>query len=108
MFAAYYFYMLLLYIIFAAYIVAVNVYSVILLISQRNEYLMDESKLNTGDGKLILSALLGGAIGIYVTMFITRFKLKNMVLMILLPVIAVLNVWFCVLAFRSGFTFISA
>lgn len=100
--------MLLLYVIFAAYIVAVNVYSVMLLISLRNEYLTDESKLNAGDGKLILSALLGGAIGIYVTMFITRFKLKNMALMILLPVIAVLNVWFFVVAFRSGFTFIAA
>lgn len=99
--------MLLLYIIFAAYIIAVNVYSVMLLVSLRNEYLTDESKLNSGDGKLILSALLGGAIGIYVTMFIMRFKLKNMLLMILLPVIAVLNVWFCVLAFRSGFTFIT-
>ena len=99
--------MLLLYIIFAAYIAAVNVYSVMLLLSQRNEYLTDESKLNSGDGKLILSALLGGAIGIYVTMFITRFKLKNMLLMIVLPVIGVINVWFFVLAFRSGFTFIT-
>ena len=99
--------MLLLYIIFATYIAAVNVYSVMLLLSQRNEYLMDESKLNCGDGKLILSALLGGAIGIYVTMFITRFKLKNMMLMIALPVIGVINVWFFVLAFRSGFTFIT-
>ena len=99
--------MLLLYIIFATYIAAVNVYSVMLLLSQRNDYLSDESKLNTGDGKLLLSAILGGAIGIYVTMFITRFKLKNMLLMITLPVIGVLNVWFFVLAFRSGFTFIA-
>lgn len=85
----------------------VNVYSVMLLLAQRNEYMSDESKLNAGDGKLILSALLGGAIGIYVTMFITRFKLKNMLLMILLPVIGVINVWLCVVAFRSGFTFIA-
>ncbi|MCI8369095.1 MAG: hypothetical protein HFJ81_05640 [Clostridia bacterium] len=99
--------MILLYIIFAAYIIAVNVYSVMLLLAQRNEYMSDESKLNAGDGKLILSALLGGAIGIYVTMFITRFKLKNMLLMILLPVIGVINVWLCVVAFRSGFTFIA-
>ena len=78
-----------------------------LLLAQRNEYMSDESKLNAGDGKLILSALLGGAIGIYVTMFITRFKLKNMLLMILLPVIGVINVWLCVVAFSSGFTFIA-
>lgn len=98
--------MLLVYIVLATYIAAVNVYSVMLLLSQRNEYLMDESKLNSGDGKLILSALLGGAIGIYVTMFITRFKLKNMLLMIILPVIGVLNVWLFIVAFRSGLTFI--
>ncbi len=98
--------MLLVYIVFGAYVIAVNVYSVMLLLSLRNEYLMDEDKLNAGDGKLLLSALLGGAIGIYVTMFITRFKLKNMLLMILLPVIAVINVWICVVAFQSGLTFV--
>ena len=99
--------MILLYIIFGTYIVAVNVYSVMLLLSLRDET-VDENRLGAGDGKLILSAILGGAIGIYVTMFITRFKMKNMVLMILLPVIAVLNVWFAVLAFKSGFTFFVA
>ena len=66
--------MLLLYIIFTVYILAINSYSVILLLSQRDEYLSDENKLNSGDGKLILSALLGGAVGIYVTMFITKFN----------------------------------
>ena len=100
--------MLLLYIVFGTYIIAVNVYSVMLLLSIRNETLMDEDKLNSGDGKLLLSAILGGAIGIYVTMFITKFKMKNMLLMILLPVIAVINVWFCVAAIRSGLTYVAA
>lgn len=99
--------MLLLYIVFGTYIIAVNVYSVMLLLSIRNETLMDEDKLNSGDGKLLLSAILGGAIGIYVTMFITKFKMKNMLLMILLPVIAVINVWFCVAAFRTGLTYVA-
>ncbi len=98
--------MVLVYIIFTVYILAINFYSVMLLIWQKNEYLSDESKLNSGDGKLILSALLGGAIGIYVAMFITRFKLKNMLFMILMPVIGALNIWFFVLAYRSGFTFV--
>ncbi len=98
--------MLLVYIIFTVYIIAINFYSVMLLSSQRNEYLADESKLNSGDGKLILAALLGGALGIYIAMFIMRFKLKNLLFMILMPVIGTLNVWFIVLAYRSGFTFI--
>jgi uncharacterized membrane protein YsdA (DUF1294 family) len=62
----------------------------------------EDKKLNAGDGKLLLAAVLGGAIGIYVTMFITKFKLRNMLLMIALPVIAVINVWIIILAFRSG------
>ena len=99
--------MLMLYIVFGTYIISVNVYSVMLLLSIRNESLMDEDKLNSGDGKLLLTAILGGAIGIYVTMFITKFKIKNMLLMILLPVIAVINVWFCVAAFRSGLTYVA-
>lgn len=99
--------MLLLYIVFGTYIIAVNVYSVMLLLSIRNDTIMDEDKLNSGDGKLLLSALLGGAIGIYVTMFITKFKMKNMLLMILLPVIAVINVWFLVVAIRSGLTYVA-
>ena len=99
--------MLLLYIIFTVYILAINFYSVMLLVSQQNEYLIDENKLNSGDGKLILSALLGGAVGIYIAMFITKFKLKNMLFMILMPVIGALNIWFIVLAYRSGFSFIA-
>lgn len=98
--------MILAYIVFTVYIVAINFYSVMLLIEQKNEYLTDENKLNSGDGKLILAAILGGALGIYVTMFITKFKLKNMLFMILMPVIGALNVWFIVLAYRSGFTFV--
>ena len=99
--------MLLLYIIFTVYILAINFYSVMLLVSQKNEYLIDENKHNSGDGKLILSALLGGAVGIYIAMFITKFKLKNMLFMILMPVIGALNIWFIVLAYRSGFSFIA-
>lgn len=96
--------MLLLYIIFIVYILAVNFYAVILLKTQRDESGGDETR-HTGDGKLILTAILGGAIGIYVSMFILHYRLKNLLLMILMPVIGVLNIYFFIAAFRSGFTF---
>ena len=96
--------MILLYILFSVYILAINFYAVMLLKSQRDEYGEDDKK--AGDGKLILTAILGGAIAIYVSMFIMRYRLKNLLFMILMPVIGVLNVYFFYLAFRSGFTFI--
>ncbi|MDE6504578.1 MAG: hypothetical protein K2L42_01770 [Clostridia bacterium] len=96
--------MVLLYIIFAVYILAINFYAVILIKTQRDEYGGNDGK-PVGDGKLILTAILGGAISIYVSMFVMRYRLNNILLMVILPVIAVLNVWFFFLAFRSGFTF---
>ncbi len=96
--------MILMYILFSVYILAINFYAVMLLKSQRDEY--GENDKKAGDGKLILTAILGGALGIYVSMFIMRYRLKNLLFMILMPVISVLNVYFFYLAFRSGFTFI--
>ncbi len=88
--------MILLYIIFTVYIIAVNFYAVTLLKSQKDEYGDDEKPV--GDGKIILTA-------IYVSMFVMRYRLKNLLFMILMPVVAVLNIWFFYQAFRSGFTF---
>ena len=96
--------MVLLYVIFSVYILAVNFYAVMLLKSQKDEYGETNNK-PAGDGKLILTAILGGALAIYISMFIMRYRLKNLLLMIILPVIAVLNIWFLFLAYRSGFTF---
>ena len=96
--------MVLLYVIFSVYILAVNFYAVMLLKSQRDNFGETDNK-PAGDGKLILTAILGGALAIYVSMFIMRYRLNNILLMILMPVIAVLNVWFFFLAYRSGFTF---
>ena len=95
--------MVLLYVIFSVYILAVNFSAVMLIKSQRDEF--GASDKPAGDGKIILTAILGGAIALYASMFVMRYRLKNLLLMILLPVIAVLNVWFFYLAFRSGFTF---
>ena len=98
--------MLLLYIILIVYILAVNFYAFLLIKSQRDEYGDDEAKKNSGTGKIFLTALLGGAIGIYVSMFIMRYRTKNLLLMILMPVLGVINVYLFIVAFRSGITYL--
>lgn len=93
--------MVLLYVIFIVYILSVNVFAIILVKSQKDEAIDENGKAKSGDGKLILTAMLGGAIAIYVSMFVMRYRLKNLLLMLIMPVIAVLNVYFCIVAFRS-------
>ncbi len=125
--------MVILYILLIAYILAINFYAFLLvktlskqerdeqayrqaqpLISSANE--TDEqtnaplSPINTQKpqkyiGKLCIAGALGGAIAIYVSMFIFKFRRTDLLLMVLMPLLGVLNIYIWVLLFRSGFAF---
>ena len=56
-------------------------------------------------GKLCIAGALGGAITIYVCMFIFKYRRSDLLLMVLMPILGVLNVYVWVLLFRSGFAF---
>lgn len=98
--------MILLYIIFIVYILAVNFYSFLLVKSQKNDYEATGKLNKSSDGKLFLSAVLGGALTIYVCLFIFKYRTKSLFLMLSMPVLSVLNIYIFYVAFRSGFTFI--
>ncbi|MBQ7370151.1 MAG: hypothetical protein IJW58_04155 [Clostridia bacterium] len=53
--------------------------------------------------QLLLTGALGGAITVYVCMFLYKYKLKNILLMIVMPVLAAINVYFWYLLFSQGF-----
>ena len=57
-------------------------------------------------GKLCITGLLGGAITIYVCMFLLKYKRTDMLLMVLMPILGVLNIYLWVLLFKSGFGFL--
>ena len=52
---------------------------------------------------LILPSLLGGALGIYVAIFIFKYRMRSMFLMVLMPVMIVLNLYVAYLAFTADF-----
>ena len=56
-------------------------------------------------GKLLITGLLGGAITIYVCMFVFKYKRSDLLLMVLTPLLGVLNIYLWVLLFKSGFSF---
>ena len=54
-------------------------------------------------GKLLIAGALGGAITIYISMFLFKYKRENLLLMLLMPMLGVLNLYLLVLLFRFGF-----
>ena len=118
--------MILLYLLLAAYIVAINFYSFLLVkglrdkekqaeIAKQAQPLSDASDdakqpiKPTQErylGKLCMAGAMGGAITIYTCMFIFKYKRTDLLLMVLMPLLGVLNVYLFVLLFKSGFGFL--
>lgn len=119
--------MLILYILLVAYILAVNFYSFLLVKSLRDKErqaeidrqaapLLEASQNENGTngkspqekylGKLFIAGALGGAITIYLCMFLLKYKRSELLLMVLMPLLGVLNVYIFVLLFKSGFGFL--
>ena len=113
--------MIILYVLLVAYILAINFYAFLLVKSFRDKerevelkresaplYPNDENKPLQGErylGKLLITGALGGALTIYICMFILKYRRSDLLLMVLMPLLAVLNVYIFVLLFRSGFLF---
>lgn len=122
--------MMILYIMLVAYILSINFYSFLLVKSLRDEEkkaelerqaapLIDAARESaekplpqngkTSDrslGKLCIAGALGGAVTIYICMFLFKYKRANLLLMVLMPLLGVLNIYIFVLLFRSGFGFL--
>ncbi len=96
--------MTILYVCFAVYILAVNFYAWRFLKSQKEGFETD-GKIR-GDGKLLLAAFLGGAIAVYASMFAMKYRLGNLFFMLLMPLVAVLNIYCFFLGFRGIYLFL--
>ena len=96
---------ILTYILGIVYIIAVNVYSFMLFNSQKTS---EESceKPRIRDGKLLLTAMLGGSVGIIVSSIISKHRNKSMFIIVLMPLLAALNGYFIFLFFSSGIGFL--
>ena len=99
----------LVYVIAIVYVLAINLYGVLMLRFQKKERENgDEENIAISDSKLLLTGILGGAIGIFVFMFIFKYRLKSLFMMVLMPIFIVLNVYIVIMLFRGGFGFIVA
>ena len=90
-------------VLIGVYTVAVNVYSFLLVKQQRDSVEEGECIEAVQDGKLFITALLGGAAGIYTAILTLRYRTKSMLLMVFMPIIAVLNGYALFLLLSSDF-----
>lgn len=92
------------YVILGTYVVAINLYGILMLKFQKKAREEgDEENLAISDGKLLFTGLLGGSLGIFIFMFIFKYRLKSFVMMVLMPIFIAVNVCFIITAFRKGF-----
>ncbi|MBO5714118.1 MAG: hypothetical protein J6R83_01690 [Clostridia bacterium] len=90
------------YIIFIVFILAVNLFGILNLgFQKRAREEMDED-YKVSDIKLLITAVVGGALGIYIFMFILKYRLKSFAFMILMPLLIAMHVYLSILLFRSG------
>ena len=94
--------LILIQILVIVYYVSINVYSFLLLRSQKKaEEEGDCNKIR--DGSLFITAILGGALGIYVAMFVLKFRTRSLFLMVFMPVIIVCNLYFLIAGYIHDF-----
>ena len=93
----------LFYIIIIVYIIAINLYGILMLRFQKKAREDgDEENIGISDTKLLLAGILGGATGIFVFMFVLKYRLKSLFMMVLMPVFIAINIYLLFIALNSG------
>ena len=94
------------YVITVVYLVAVNFYGIMMLRFQKKARENgDEETIAVSDAKLLFTGLLGGETGIFVFMFIFKYRLKSLFMMVAMPVLIAVNVYVAIMLFNNGFGF---
>lgn len=68
---------------------------------EETEILSKYSRKPVSDIKLLICSLLGGALGVYLALFVFRYRLRDLTMMVLVPTILVLNVYFYLKVFTA-------
>ena len=94
--------LILIKILVIVYYLSINVYSFLLLRTQKkNEE--EGNCTRVRDGNLFVTAILGGALGIYVGAFVLHFRTRSLFLMVFMPVIIVINLFLIIVGFINEF-----
>jgi uncharacterized membrane protein YsdA (DUF1294 family) len=99
--------LILLKILIATYIVAVNFYAFLLIYLQRKRALCDVGK-PVKDKKLFFAGIIGGATGVFVSSLILKYRRDSFLTMVLMPLLIVVNAYAFITLFTGNFGFLTA
>ena len=66
----------------------------------------ENSETSIKDGKLFVTGMLGGALGVYLAMFILSYRLHSLFLMVTMPLLIVLTAYILIVGFQGNFGFV--
>ena len=89
-------------ILVVVYYLSINVYTFLLLRSQKKAE-EDGNCQKIKDSNLLLSTILGGALGLYLGAFILKYRTSSLLLMVFTPVLIVFHFFLLVVGFTHDF-----
>ncbi|MBO7525737.1 MAG: hypothetical protein J6T42_02950, partial [Clostridia bacterium] len=89
-------------VILFVYVLAVNVYGFLLIKQNRDEEESGEQCCHK-DSKYVITGALGGALGIYISMFVLRYRTKSLMLMAFMPVFVAITAFVVYSLFANNF-----
>ncbi|MBQ3235859.1 MAG: hypothetical protein IJA97_06860 [Clostridia bacterium] len=95
---------LIIQILAVVYLLAVNFYAFMLMRLQKEQATNPNGvRRRITDGRILLSGTLGGALGVYLSTFILKYRRDSVLIMVLMPLLVAITAFIVVSAFLSGF-----
>lgn len=91
-------------ILLIVYLLAINLYSFMLVRTQKTQ-INDTGETKIKDSKLFFVGVIGGALGIFISPFILSYRKDSLLIMVVMPLLIALTVYFIALGFVSEFNF---
>ena len=94
-------------IIVIVYFLSINFYGILMLhVQKKAREDGDDENITIGDSRLFIAGLLGGATGIYLFMFIFKYRLKSFFMMVFMPVLVAVNVYLMISVLVGNYNFL--
>ena len=91
-------------ILIAVYYLSINLYSFMLVYSQKKQT-VESGESRIKDAKLFFTGVMGGALGQFIASLVLAYRRESLLLIVVMPLLTAITVYFITLAIMSDFAF---